>query len=135
MDPPNFRFFSKIIQKCEILLPFVPNTSWKPPRTSPGAPNRPQEIPRSLQKSPLGPLRGLQEASPRPFLWQRRRSLKQCHGHQRSKIIQSISKTAPHLATPNILNNRIPSCTKTSSFMLQSFGKFTRQRCEKKTQA
>ena len=68
MEPRNFRFFSKIVQKSLMILPFVPDAFWKPPRASPEPSLSPQEALQSLQEPPFRLPRGLQEAGLQSFL-------------------------------------------------------------------
>ncbi len=68
MEPRNFHFFSKIVQKSLIILPFVPDAFWKPPRASPEPSLSPQEALQSLQEPPFRLPRGLREAGLQSFL-------------------------------------------------------------------
>ena len=54
MGAQNFRFFSKIVQKCYLSRPLVQDASWKPPRAC-------QEPPGSLPRAVPEPSRGTQE--------------------------------------------------------------------------
>ena len=68
MEPRNFRSFAEIVQKSLIILPFVPDAFWKPPRPSPEPSLSPQEALQSLQEPPFRLPRGLQEAGLQSFL-------------------------------------------------------------------